>query len=320
MWKFNPIYKETIWGGNKISAFKGDSAIAGNIGESWEICDLEGWRTRVCSGVDHGFTIQDLIAKYGDRVLGKRITSLYNGKFPLLVKFIDAQKDLSVQVHPTDEAAIEDGFENGKNEMWYIISSDNDSTIACGFNQATDVETFKKLVSENSLASRLNYIGVNQKDVFYIPAGRVHSIGKGIFLVEIQQSSDITYRIYDYDRIDRNGKKRDLHLDKAIRTINFNDTSGSGIDYAEETGLPINLVKSQSFSVNIWHIDEDTMRDYSEFDTFAVIVVIEGEATFETGDQKLNVKAGDTILLPSDIKGLSINPCNDLTLLEAYIK
>lgn len=320
MWKFNPILKETIWGGSRIPEFKRIGSVSGRIGESWEISDLPGAESVVSEGKDVGLTIHDLIKKYGNKMMGERITSRYGEHFPLLVKFIDANADLSVQVHPNDIIAENDGYRNGKNEMWYVIDATENATLANGFKESLSPESYRMLVESGDIIDKLNFIKVAKGDAFYIPSGRVHTIGKGIFLVEIQQSSDVTYRIYDYGRTDAEGKPRQLHTEKACKAINFSDTEGGKINYIAREGFPNNLVQTSHFTTNIWHIHEMVLRDYREFDTFAIIVAIDGKASFSCGDETLEIEAGTSVLIPASAQGIRITPHGSFSAIETYIK
>lgn len=320
MWTFNPIFKTIIWGGDKIAPFKGEITDQLNIGESWEISGVEGSESVVASGPDAGLTLSRLLNRYGASLLGKKNYQKFGDTFPLLIKFIDARQDLSVQVHPNDELARERGGKFGKNEMWYVLGADPGARLANGFNREVNPEEYAGLVETGDIMNVLNFNIIKPGDVYYIPAGRVHSIGAGCFVAEIQETSDITYRLYDYKRKDKNGNERQLHTREAFAAINFSDTDGHRVDYEIHPDIPVNVVATPFFTTNIWKIDHKVMRDYSEWDTFVVIVCTRGIATLTTDTDSLKVKAGTTVLIPASCKSLVIEPEGEFEALETYIK
>lgn len=319
MWKFNPILKTTIWGGDRIIPYKGlDSSLTG-IGESWEISGVAGNETTVSSGPDKGLTTNGLLHKYGSALLGERNYRRFGDRFPLLIKFIDARQDLSVQVHPDDEMAHRLGFGSGKTEMWYVIKSDKGARLANGFSRPVDPAEFDSLVESGRIEDVLNYNDIRPGDVFFIPAGRVHAICAGAFVAEIQQTSDLTYRIYDYHRKDSEGRERELHVDLAREATDFGDTDGRRVEYRAVADVPVNVVRSPFFSTNVLSIDTELLRDYSESDTFVVIIITEGEADITCGDEKMHVRQGETILVPACANGIIIEPAGKTTMLETFI-
>lgn len=320
MWTFNPILKSVIWGGDKISTFKGVDSADSNIGESWEISSVDGHESVVAEGNDCGLTLTALIEKYGARLMGERNYKKFGNSFPLLIKFIDAANDLSVQVHPDDELASERGFKFGKNEMWYVLEAEPNARIANGFNHEVNPEDYYNLISSGKIMDILNFNQIQPGDTFFIPAGRVHAIGKGTFLTEIQQTSDVTYRLYDYGRLDKDGRPRQLHLREAFEAINFKDTDGRAIDYSVSYDIPVNLVTSPYFTVNIWKINHEVIRDYSEWDTFVVLICTKGAAQLSTADTSLRLTEGHTVLIPAVCSSLTITPDSQFEALETYIK
>lgn len=319
MWKFIPIYKSTIWGGDLILPYKMDSAAQTRIGESWEISGVPGSESVVESGEDAGLTLSQLCSKYGAGLLGERNYRRFGNSFPLLIKFIDAHSDLSVQVHPNDELARRRGMPNGKSEMWYVVSARPGSRLACGFTHPVSPDSYEELVESGRIEDVLNYFTVKSGDVFYMPSGRVHAIGSGVFLVEIQQTSDATYRIYDYHRRDKDGNERQLHTDLARDAINFGDADGHPVRYTEHPDIPVNLLKTKFFTTNVLDIDREVMRDYSESDTFVALVAIEGEALITCGDETQTLSRGHSILIPADANGITISPKDSFKALETYI-
>jgi mannose-6-phosphate isomerase len=321
MWKFLPIYKETIWGGQRLLPYKGEDVrtdIA--IGESWEISGVEGSESVVAEGIDEGVSIPSLIEKYKGDLLGKKNYMLYGNRFPLLVKFIDAADDLSVQVHPNDEMAHKYGEVNGKTEMWYVINAGDDVRIAAGFRTPLPPKDYHNLIQSGEITDRLRYTNLQPGDAFFIPAGCVHAIGKGALLLEIQQTCDVTYRMFDYHRKDSTGKERELHTEKAYEALNFGDADGKPIAYTLHRNIPVNIVSSQYFITNVLAIDNEMIRDYSELDTFIIIIATEGEASIRTSTQSAVLKAGHTLLIPAAAKNITIEPFGSFTAVETYIK
>lgn len=320
MWTFNPIFKTIIWGGDKIAAFKSVATEQKNIGESWELSGVAGSESVVADGPDKGMAITELIKRDGAALLGKKNFQKYGDSFPLLIKFIDANDDLSVQVHPTDELAQQRGSKFGKTEMWYVVGADKDARLANGFNRVVDPSEYEGLVESGRIMDALNFNGVKPGDVFYIPAGRVHAIGKGCFVAEIQETSDITYRLYDYKRKDKDGNERELHTKEAFEAINFNDTEGRAVDFTLRSDLPVNLVTSPFFTTNLYQIDHEVMRDYSEWDTFVVIICTKGSAVITSAAGFVELTKGHTVLIPASCRSVTIIPNGVFEALETFIK
>lgn len=320
MWTFDPILKTVIWGGEKIAPFKGISTDKTDIGESWEISGVEGSESVVADGPDKGLTLTELAHRYKSSLHGEKNYKKYGDAFPLLIKFIDARDDLSVQVHPTDELAQERGSRFGKTEMWYVLGAEKGAVLANGFNREVDPSEYEGLVESGKIMDVLNFNPIKPGDTFFIPAGRVHAIGKGAFVAEIQETSDITYRLYDYKRKDKNGNERQLHTREAFDAINFKDTEGKPVDYVIHNDIPVNLVTSPFFTTNIWKIDHEVMRDYSEWDTFVAIICTKGKATLTTDIDSREVREGMSVLIPASCKTLTITPDGIFEALETYIK
>lgn len=330
MWKFRPILKETIWGGEKIVPFKQIESDLHSVGESWEVSGIPGSESVVASGSDEGLTLTQLIEKYGADLLGERAYKRCGNRFPLLIKIIDACQDLSVQVHPDDTLAQELGMDNGKTEMWYVIDALPGAKLACGFNRVVDPAEYEQLVESGDIEKVLRYVPVKKGDTFFIPAGRVHAIGAGIVVGEIQQTSDATYRLYDYHRKDAQGRERELHTALAKRAIKFDDVDGDKVAYTPHEDIPVNLVKCPYFTTNLLQIDAPVMRDYSELDSFVVIMATEGDAELECtsmlkADPKNPIKvtlplhAGETALISACALGLTITPKGRFTALESMV-
>lgn len=320
MWTFNPVFKATIWGGQRIAPFKGIATTLPNVAESWEISDVEGSESTVASGPDKGLTLTELIRKHGAALMGNKNHTRFGDHFPLLIKFIDAEKDLSVQVHPDDGLARRHGMNNGKTEMWYVLDAAEGARLANGFKHPVDPEDYPAMVNDGTIQDALNFNDIHKGDVFYIPAGRVHAIGAGAFVLEIQQTSDATYRIYDYHRKDASGKERELHTELAAEAINFNDTEGKAVEYVERPDIPVNVVDSPFFTTNLLTVDEEFIRDYSERDSFVIIIATEGSALIKTESGEVALKAGDTALIGALEEKVWIYPDSRFSCVETYIR
>ena len=327
MWKFKPILKTTIWGGDRIAPFKGIQTDLDLVGESWELSGVEGDVSVVADGPEKGMTLTDLLSKYGAAILGERNYKKFGTRFPLLIKFIDARQDLSVQVHPDDEMAHRQGQANGKTEMWYVVDAAPGAKLANGFRETVNPADYERLVETGDIEKVLNFCEIKPGDVYFIPAGRVHAIGAGAFVAEIQQTSDATYRIYDYHRKDADGNERQLHTALAKEAINFNDTEGTAVKYVPRNDIPVNVAKCPFFTTNLMTVDQEVMRDYNELDSFVVIIVTEGDGTLLCGADavsavptEMKVKQGDTVLVSASANGLSIVPGDKgLKLIETYV-
>lgn len=320
MWIFKPILKSVIWGGDKIADFKGIETDRHDIGESWEISGVDGNESVVAEGKDAGMTITELVKRDGASLLGSRNFMKYGDSFPLLIKFIDAKDDLSVQVHPDDALANARGAKFGKTEMWYVVDAEQGARLANGFKEEVNPEDYERLVESGEIAEVLNFNDIKKGDAFFIPAGRVHAIGKGSFIAEIQQTSDITYRIFDYKRKDKDGNERQLHTAEAFDAINFKDTDGNAVAYEMHPDLPVNLVTSPFFTTNVWNIDHEVIRDYSEWDTFVILICVGGSAEIFDGDVTLMVSKGMSVLIPASCRSVTIMPYGHFEALETYIK
>ena len=319
MWKFTPIYKTTIWGGGKIARlhnFVSDE----KIGESWLLSGLDGSVSVVADGPDKGKSIHELIVENGDALLGKLNFQKYGETFPLLIKIIDAADKLSVQVHPDDETARRLGLQRGKTEMWYALPSDEHASLTLGFNRDLDPQEFTDLVAKGEITSALNKCPVREGDVFLIPAGTVHAIDSGCFLIEIQQTSDDTFRIYDYGRTDAAGNPRQLHLDHALESLCLSRNEGAPIRYTAHPDIPINVVKSPFFTTNVMTLDEPIVRDYSECDSFVAVIATRGSARISSVNGECVITPGELVLIPASTDNITIEPTENFRAIETYIK
>ena len=314
--KFTPILKEKIWGGNKLNKLF-NKAEQSNIGESWEISNVENNVSFVNNGTLKGITLEQLIETFKEDLLGKSVFNTFGYKFPLLFKFIDANEDLSVQLHPNDHLAKKRHNSFGKAEMWYVLDTDKDAQLIFGFNKKINQELYQKHLSENTLSDILHYEKVKKGDSFFINTGTVHAIGAGVVLAEIQQTSDITYRIYDYNRPGLDGELRELHTELAIDAINFENTK-TKLDYKDESNIPVSLCKSEYFHTNKLVLSKTINRDLSLVDSFVVYMCIEGGGSMIINDKSETFSKGDTLLIPALIKNVEIKS-SSATFLEVYI-
>ena len=317
--KFKPILKDKIWGGTKLRDVLGKNA-TDKAGESWEISGYEGDISIVQNGFLAGNSLQELAEIYMGDLLGDTIYDRFGVEFPLLVKFIDATDVLSVQVHPDDAMAAEEHNLNGKTEMWYIVESDKAQLIV-GFNREMDREQYLQHLKGGTLKEILNYEKVAPGDIYFMPAGRIHAISAGVLLAEIQQTSDLTYRIYDWDRTDERGKSRELHTELALEAIDFKKPSSYKTDYSLLDNSTVTAVDSPFFTTSVIHLDQPVEKDYNLIDSFVIYMCMEGAAgiTYGKGEVEL-IKKGETVLIPAELKNLAIVPTETTTLLEVYIK
>lgn len=317
--KFNPVYSYRIWGGNKLKDVLNKDYNQESIGESWEISDVEDNETLVSTGALQGKSLKELINQFKGDFVGKQVYKVFGEDFPLLIKFIDAKTPLSIQVHPSNELAKERHDSFGKNEMWYVMQAEKDAELIIGFNQTVEKENYMEHLEKNTLNEILNIEKVGSGDTFYIPTGRVHAIGAGVLLAEIQQTSNITYRIYDYDRVDsKTGEKRELHTDLAIDAIDYNHYDNYRTDYDTKKNVSNKLVYSPYFKTNIINISDAIDIDYSNTDSFVIYMCVEGELEIECHRSTYSLKMGETILIPAIIDAVKLRSTK-AKVLEAYL-
>lgn len=317
--KFNPIFCYRIWGGEKLKTVLNKDYKEKNIGESWEISDVTDFETKVCDGSFEGKTLKELIETYETDLVGKKVFQEFGNKFPLLIKFIDAKTPLSIQVHPSNKLAKQRHNSFGKNEMWYVMQANENSALIVGFDKKITPMDYKKHLENNTIIDVMHHEKVKKGDTFYIPTGRVHAIGAGVLLAEIQQTSNITYRIYDYDRVDsKTGEKRDLHNDLAIDAIDYQAHDNYKTAYKLGKNKSSKLVHSSYFKTNIIHLKDEIEKDYSKIDSFIIYICVEGEAIIEHNDTAYTLNLGKTILIPSAIKQISLKS-NSAKLLEVHM-
>jgi len=319
--QFDTIYKEKLWGGQKINTYLGKSfAPLPNCGETWEVSAVPGNVSTVSEGPLKGTGLDALVQTYREQLVGGKVYRHFGDEFPMLVKFLDAAQDLSIQVHPDDALAGQRHNSLGKTEMWYIIQADDDASLIAGFNKALTKEQYLQYFNNGQLEEVLNREKVQAGDVFYIPAGRVHTIGKGILLAEIQQSSDVTYRIYDFDRVDAAGNKRELHTEQAVDAIDYQLYSSYKTSYTEQPNEAAQLVKSPYFTTNKLACTNTITRQYNEIDSFVIYVCYEGTCTLTVGNHTVNLTLGNTVLLPANLNKATIKTTNGVGILETYVE
>jgi mannose-6-phosphate isomerase len=317
--KFNPVYSYRIWGGNKLKTLLNKNYNQESIGESWEISDVDENETVVSEGSLKGKSLKDLISKFKGDFVGNSVYERFGNDFPLLIKFIDAKTPLSIQVHPSNELAKTRHNSFGKNEMWYVMHAEKNAKLIVGFNQKVKKENYQKHLNDSSLEEILNIEKVGKGDTFYIPTGRVHAIGAGVLLAEIQQTSNITYRIYDYDRVDaKTGEKRELHADLAMDAIDFNTQSNYRTDYSITDNNSNKLVHSPYFKTNIISVSKEIVKNYSKIDSFIIYMCVEGAFDVEFDNITYSLKMGETLLIPAIINQLKLVGTN-AKLLEIYL-
>jgi len=319
--KFTPLYHDKIWGGHKLKTALGkDFGDLPNCGESWELSGVSGNISEVSNGFLAGNNLEELIEVYMGDLVGDKVYEKFSVEFPLLIKFIDANDDLSVQVHPNDEMAKERHQAFGKTEMWYVLQADKGSKLQVGFNGPIDKETYLKKMEQKEIMDVLNFVEVEAGDVFFMPAGRVHAIGKGIMVAEIQQTSDITYRIYDYDRKDANGNERDLHTELAVDAIDFTYNDSYKTDYTIEKNKRTDVVKCNYFNTGILEFDATIEKDIYGLDSFVIYICVEGEYEIITADHTEKVKMGETILVPASVHQYKLKPLSPkVKVLEVHL-
>jgi len=318
--KFETIFKDKIWGGQKIkTVLNKDIGDLPNCGETWEISGVKGNISVVSEGPLQGVGLQELLKKYKNELVGNSVYEKFGDEFPLLIKFIDANDELSVQVHPNDELAKSRHNSFGKTEMWYIFQADDDATLNSGFNRPLTKEQYLEYFNRGELMDILNIEKVNSDDVYFLPAGRVHYIGKGCLLAEIQQTSDVTYRMYDFERRDDAGNKRELHTEESLEAIDFTYQKNYMTDYTDKKNEVVPLVSCEYFTTNKLHFDEQISRDHSGLDSFVIYVCMEGSLTMEYGNEGVEVKKGEAVLVPASISKLTLSPLGEFKLLESYI-
>ena len=312
MFKFNPLLKSTIWGGEKIIPFKHLSSDEQQVGESWEVSGVKDNESIVSNGKYKGWKLNDLVDTLKEKLVGKDNYARFGNEFPLLVKFIDARAQLSIQVHPTDEQA------QAKTEMWYVMESDENASLRSGLKQQITPEEYKAMVEDDTITDALAEYPVKEGDVFFLPAGRIHSIGTGCFLAEIQETSDVTYRIYDFKRQDKNGNYRQLHTKEAAECIDYTVYPDYKTQYEPRQNEPVELVSCPYFTTSVYDLTEPMTMDYSELDSFVIFVGLKGEGEITDAEgNSLSFRAGESVLIPATATTVKVS--GTIKFLESYV-
>lgn len=313
--QFEPILKERIWGGEKLKTVLNKSITSTITGESWELSDVKGDVSVVANGNSSGKSLTELIEANPNEILGTKVHEQFGTEFPLLFKYLDAKQDLSIQVHPNDALAKERHNSFGKTEMWYIMQADEEARIIVGFKEDSNAKEYVENLENKTLLNILDTVAVKKGDVFFLETGTVHAIGAGLVVAEIQQTSDITYRLYDFDRVDASGNTRELHVDLALDAINYNkvDTFKSYNDAVNESNT---IVDCKYFTTNSIPLDGTVTIDKTG-ETFTVYMCIDGVFEIKANNQKYNFQKGDTVLIPAGLKHYELS--GKASLLEIYI-
>ncbi|MDR1680941.1 MAG: class I mannose-6-phosphate isomerase [Prevotellaceae bacterium] len=318
--KFKPQPKTSVWGGHKLcTLFNKPFPADDKIGESWEISGVQGYVSVVANGFLKGNTIEEVIEIYLGELLGDRLYDQFGVEIPVLVKLIDASETLSVQVHPDDATARERHNAYGKTEMWYILQADEGAGLYVGFNRNLSPAELYERVSRNTLIEALNFVPVEPGDMFFIAPGTIHAIGQGIVLAEIQQTSDITYRVYDWGREHNPATARDMHLDMAIDVIDYTRRTDVKTLYEHRPNTPVALARSLHFITNLLEIDRPLERNLSDNDSFVIYICLEGSATIEYPFGNESIIKGETLLIPAIMSDVTVIPQPAARLLETYL-
>lgn len=318
LFKFEPLLKQTIWGGNKIVAFKHIQSDMENVGESWEVSGVPGDESVVANGECKGKTLNEVLAEMKQKLVGEENYKRFGDRFPLLIKFIDARQDLSIQVHPDDETAHRQGKAMGKTEMWYVMDSDEDASLKVGLKKKITPEEYARMVEDDTICDALGNYKVKSGDCFFIPAGRIHAICSGSFIAEIQQTSDVTYRIYDYKRKDKNGNYRKLHTKEAAEAIDYTVLDDYRTEYTPVKNEATQLVSCPLFTTAVYDLTEPMTLDYSELDSFVILIALKGEGSILTSSgNSYSFREGESILLPATTEIVKVE--GNIKFLETFV-
>lgn len=324
--KFRAQLFHKIWGGHTIAQWYDHvPADYENVGEAWVMSDVEKYPTEVINGSHAGDSLQDLLEVYMDELVGEKVYDIFGNHFPLLLKFIDATDDLSIQVHPDDDYALENEQSLGKTEMWYVLPSALEAAVYLGWNQEMNASLIHAAISDGSLARYLREYNVRACDVAYIPSGTVHAMKRNTIVAEIQENSDITYRLYDYNRVGNDGRMRPLKLDKALEVVEMSPSKEEGVTHAQvvEDGA-VNLKKTPYFTANLLTPTRTIQRDYAPLDSFVAYMCVEGQCSIKALDAEqdgaVTMKTGEAVLIPATLNDIVIEPDGRCQLLEIYME
>jgi len=315
--KFTPILKDKIWGGEKLKNILNKPSTVKKVGESWEISDVEGDTSMVANGSLEGQSLKHLLSTYKGDLIGEQNYAQFGNTFPLLIKFIDAKEDLSIQLHPNDALAAKRHNSFGKTEMWYVMQADQDANLIVGFNQPMNSEIYLKHLENKTLPEILNFDTVKTGDAYFIDVGRVHAIGAGVLLAEIQQTSDITYRVYDWDRVDVKGNERELHIDLALEAFDFNMPENFRVSYSKVENKANAMVTCPYFTVNYLKLSENLIQTNAK-DSFIIYMCVAGQVIVKVNGYSELLQTGETVLLPAALTNFELVTDN-ATLLEVYV-
>ena len=313
--QFNPILKERIWGGTKLKSMFNKPITSNITGESWELSDVKGDVSVVSNGVYQGKSLTELLESFPAALLGSEVHARFGTQFPLLFKYLDAREDLSIQVHPNDDLAKERHNSFGKTEMWYVMQADENARIIVGFEHKSSPEQYLKSLEDKTILGLLHTVNAKQGDVFFLETGTVHAIGAGLVIAEIQQTSDITYRIYDFNRKDAEGNTRELHVDLALDAINYERTDTQK-EYTKHLNQSNGIVDCAYFTTNFIPLDGESIVR-KDGNSFTVYMCVAGEFEISAEGSTYKYKTGDTVLIPAALKAFNMN--GKASLLEIYI-
>lgn len=319
--KFKPIFKDKIWGGQQLRTKLGmDFGNLPNCGEAWVVSGVDGNPSVVENGYFAGNELNEMVEIYMGEFVGDAIYDRFGDEFPLLIKFIDANDWLSIQVHPDDVLAAKRNSGYGKTEMWYIMAAEEGAQLISGFNSPMDEQAYVKHLESGTIKDIMNFENVEKGDVFFMPAGRVHAIGPGTMLAEIQQTSDTTYRIYDWDRVDAAGMMRELHTEEALEAIDYTYHKEYKTQFQTVKNKTSPVIDCPQFTTNIIELDEAINKDFEELDSFVIYIGVEGKVTLSWDGGEIDLKAGDAVVKPANLRIIVLNPAMASKLLEVYIK
>ncbi|WP_299801002.1 type I phosphomannose isomerase catalytic subunit [uncultured Maribacter sp.] len=316
--KFRPILKERLWGGTKLKEVFGKPIESDITGESWELSTVKGDISVVANGSLEGKSLQELIDSNAEELLGKSVVERFGKEFPILIKFIDAKQDLSIQLHPNDALAKERHDSFGKTEMWYIMDADPKAELIVGFNKDVSKEEYAESIDNDTLLDLLNYEEVKEGDTFFINTGKIHAIGAGVMLAEIQQTSDVTYRVFDFNRKDKDGNLRELHTELALDAVDYEKKDDFKVSYGHEKNEVNTMVDCPYFKTNFIELTENLDLDTTQRDSFTIFMCVGGEAKISTAEGEVSIKSGETALLPASTQKISLQS-SGAKLLEVTI-
>lgn len=318
--KFKPILKDKIWGGSRLKTMLYKEISDANCcGESWEVSGLVGDESMIINGFLAENNLNELLEIYMTELVGEKNYEKYGLGFPLLIKFIDAQDNLSVQVHPDDELAQRKYGQSGKTEMWHVIASEPGSGLYVGFNKTVSKAQFEEAIANGTVEDVLQFYPVQPGDTFMIPAGTVHAIGKGVLLAEIQQPSDITFRVFDWNRVDDEGNSRELHVQEALEAIDFNhQTDNFKVEYQPQLNKTVRLVRSQYFNTSLLEFDQPLSKSFVEIDSFVIYMCLDGQILLAYGDERERLETGEVVLIPAEMEEIQLLPARKSKVLEVY--